>query len=78
MLVREANRENPDQTASSELRSSLIWVCPGFCGRQLFNFFSIYCTIWEDILFGCCLSECQLSQGIKVLTKPNRRDHWQV
>ena len=34
MLVRKANREDPDQTASS---SSLIWVwpvCLGFCGRQ--------------------------------------------
>ena len=35
MLVRIANRENPDQTASLE---SLIWVCTvylGFLGRQL-------------------------------------------
>ena len=27
MLVRIANREDPDQTASSELSSSLIWAC---------------------------------------------------
>ena len=36
MLVRIANREDPDQTAS--LRSSLIWVCTvclGLIGRRL-------------------------------------------
>ena len=36
MLVRIANREDPDLTASSE--ASLIWVCPmclGRFGRQL-------------------------------------------
>ena len=31
MLVRIANREDPDQTAASEcFRSSLIWVCAVF------------------------------------------------
>ena len=39
-LVRVANREDPDQTASSDcfFRSSLIWVCPvylGLFGNQL-------------------------------------------
>ena len=31
-LVRIANRENPDQTASSE---AVCHVCLGFCGRQI-------------------------------------------
>ena len=37
MIVRIADREDPDQIASS-VRSSLIWVCIiclGFVGRQL-------------------------------------------
>ena len=38
MLVRIANSEDPDLTASSEAMSSLIWdftVCQGLFGRQI-------------------------------------------
>ena len=52
MFVRIANREDPDQTASSEYRSSLIWVCTVCLGpygrQQLFE-------ILEHLLYLCIL-----------------------
>ena len=45
MLVRVANKEDPDQTA---LQSDLVCtVCLGLIGMQLeFNLFNIYRTTW--------------------------------